>query len=183
MRSSSVPCKFCIHTIAEVSSAELRENLTFYLFNNRYGENFCRSTRRAFVAIVSNIALVALVTFLGDIIQRFGQVLITLAAMLFCWIWIDNSPEFGFGGDDQLYSFATPVAVTGILSWFTAGEVLSVYSIAVDTILLSYVQDKRLSDYRENHKRKAKPSLEATMSKHELRDPQLIREASSFTIH
>jgi len=148
-----------------------------------YGTSFCTSTRKAFFTITSNIAQVALVTFLGDIIQRFGQLLITLCAGFSCWLVIDRDPKYGFGGESQLNSVMLPVLVTMFLAWFISAEVLSVYDITVDTILLSFCQDKRLKRYKENYHERSPAAVSGFMKKHKLKDKRMIRQASLSTFY
>jgi len=154
-----------------------------YIMCTIYGKNFCGSTRMAFVTIAENIAQVAMVTFLGDVIQRFGQILITILAGFSCWIYIDNSPQYGFGGDLQLNSQMFPVLVTMLLSWFISAEILSVYDITVDTLLISFCQDQRLSKQVSGHEKKSSPQMREFIGTNELKDKKLIRSASSFTMN
>jgi choline transporter-like protein 2/4/5 len=116
-----------------------------FIMSSMYGENFCTSARMAFSTIMSNLAQVALVNFLGDIILRFGQFFITITACFACWLYLDHDPRYGFGGSLELHTFWFPVLVTALLAWFVGNEVLSVYDITVETLLLQYCQDIKLS--------------------------------------
>ncbi|GBG24016.1 Choline transporter-like protein 5 [Hondaea fermentalgiana] len=153
-----------------------------FIYTVMFGGSFCVSTKMAFSAMVTNVAQVALVTFLGDLIQRFGQILITMISGLTCWVWIDQ-PEYAFGGEKQLYSFITPIATSMFLAWFAAAQVLAAYDITVDCLLMSYLQNKRMAKYKESHKARSTPGLDAFMAKHELKDPKLIRQASTITFN
>lgn len=115
-----------------------------------YGESFCTSTRKAFYTVTSNLAQVALVTFLGDLILRFGQILITLMAAFACWVYLDNRPEYDFGGNLELNTFWFPTLLSGALGWFVANECLSIYDITVDTLLISFCQDQKLKRHMED---------------------------------
>lgn len=126
-----------------------------YYMTMLYGTSFCTSTRMAFTAFASNLIQVATVTFLGDIILRFGQVFIVGTSMLVSYLLLDGSRTFQIGGERELSSIIFPVFLTMLLSWFMAKQVLSVYQVAIDTILLSYCQDKKLLKYR-NKRRKPK---------------------------
>lgn len=88
------------------------------------------------------------VTFLGDIILRFGQILVTVIAGFSAWVYLDGAPEFNIGGSLQLSSFIFPVFITMVLAWFVAYEIFNVYDVAVDTILISYCQDRKLVKIR-----------------------------------
>lgn len=115
-----------------------------YIISALYGESFCTSTRQAFYTITANITQVALVTFLGDLILRFGQILISLMAAFSCWVYLDNRPEYNLGGSLELNTFWFPTFLAGALGWFVANECLSIYDITVDTLLMSFCQDQKL---------------------------------------
>lgn len=152
-----------------------------FIWSAMYGTGFMTSTKNSFFAITSNIALVAMVTFLGDVIQRFGQLFATLLSGMAVWVWLDYDPQFGFGGENQLNSFVFPVLITMFFAWFIAAEILSVYDVTVDTILLSYVQDKRLKKFKADHQERAPEELHDFMDKNKLSDPKLIKQASFNT--
>ena len=140
-----------------------------------YGKSFCTSSKLAFFAIAHNLAQVATVTFLGDIIVRFGQLLVTLLSGLISWYWLAVDPQFSFGGASELDSFAVPVVVVMLFAWIIAGEILSIYDVAVDTILLSWCQDKKLFSLRgKQHKENKRTfeQMEKFVSKHGLTDEE-----------
>lgn len=139
-----------------------------------YGKSFCTSSKLAFFAIAHNLAQVATVTFLGDIIVRFGQLLVTLLSGLVAWYWLALDPQFSFGGENELDSFVVPVVVVMLFAWIIAGEILTIYDVAVDTILLSWCQDKKLFALRgKKHKhQKTYESMEKFVSKHGFTDEE-----------
>ena len=68
------------------------------------------------MTLTSNLAVVATITFLGDIILRFGQIFITTLAGLAVWAYLDNTPEYNFGGKLELNTFWFPTFVTMVLA-------------------------------------------------------------------
>ncbi len=147
-----------------------------------YGDPFCASARKSFGCVASNIAQVAMVTFLGDIIERFGQLLMTLSAGLACWVWIDRDPAYGLGGERELSSTSAPVGFTMLIAWFVAAEVMSVYDVACDCILLSYCQDRRLRQLKPSYQERSPEAIKDFYAKHELKDQELIKQAASRTV-
>jgi len=113
-----------------------------------YGAGFCTASKMAFFAILHNLRTVAAVTFLGDIIFRFGQLLVMSVSALLCWAYLSNEAEFGFGGENELTSFGPPIILVLYLSAVFSREILSIFDIAADTILLAYCQDKKRLDLR-----------------------------------
>ena len=122
-----------------------------FIMTAMYGDPFCVATKNAFFTISANLAQVATITFLGDIIIRFGQVLISMTAALACWVYLDSFPEYSVGGDLELNTFSWPVFLCWVIAWFVSHEVLSIYDIAVDTILLSFCQDTKLAKHKSGH--------------------------------
>lgn len=132
-----------------------------------YGGSFCESTREAFITLSSNLAQVATITFLGDIILRFGQVLVTTVAGLCCWAYLDNNEDYFFGGKKELNSYWFPTLLTVILAWFSVAEVLGIYDIAVDTLLLQFCQDKKLQKLKADHTNMTSQRMESFVDKHD----------------
>jgi choline transporter-like protein 2/4/5 len=149
-------CVHCLLKCLEYCIKFISRNA--YIVSALYGESFCTSTRQAFYTITSNLAQVALVTFLGDLILRFGQILITLMAAFCCWLYLDNRPEYDFGGALELNTFWFPTFLAGALGWFVANECLSIYDITVDTLLISFCQDQKLKKHMEEKHKTLKQS-------------------------
>jgi len=130
-----------------------------------YGEPFCTSAKMAFSTVMHNLLQVGTVTFLGDIVVRFGQFLITMSAAMCCWLYLDHDPEFGYGGALELNSFWWPTCVTAFLAFFVAHEMLSLYSITVDTLLLCYCQDTKLAALKPDHQQQPNRKIDDFIDK------------------
>lgn len=134
-----------------------------------YGGGFCESAADAFITLASNMAQVATITFLGDIILRFGQILVTAVAGLACWAYLDSTPAYNFGGDYELHSFWWPTMLTMVVAWFGSAECLGIYDVAVDTILLQFCQDKKLARARNDHEQLTSQRFGSFIEKHDAR--------------
>ena len=64
------------------------------------------------------------------------------------------------GGAREVTNQWFPVLCTGLLGWFVGQAMLSVYSIAIDTILLSYCQDHHLGRKSHTHTVRAPKELD-----------------------
>jgi len=124
-----------------------------------YGESFCPSAKHAFETLASNIAQVALVTFLGDVILRFGQIFIALTSGFACWVYLDTRPEYGLGGALELSTHWFPTLIATGLGWYAANETLAIYDITVETLLLSFCQDQKLRKAKADHQMKTSKSF------------------------
>lgn len=151
-----------------------------YIITVLYGTPFCQSARMAFSAVATNIAQVATITFLGDIIVRFGQLFIAFTAGFMAWTIFDGSPAYNIGGDKELSSNVFPTMVTGTLAWYVGREVLAVYDVCIDTILISYCQDRKLVKLRHKHHTEvvAHENLKKFVNRHKLTEEKFNRQAN-----
>jgi len=147
-----------------------------FIYCAMYGSGFCSSAIGATMTISSNLTQVALVTFLGDIITRFGQLLISLSAAVACFVLIELDDDFQFGGSQQLSSTITPIFATAVLAWFISAEVLGIYDITVATILLSYCQDNKLQKFKPGHQLHPHTSLDQFFERHAVTDSKQIKD-------
>lgn len=142
-----------------------------FVVTGLYGKNFCMSTKAAFGLIMANMAQVATLNFLSDIIVKLGQVGIAASAALLAWLIFENDEAYGRDGDKELDAQWFPVLCTAILAWPVGKAVLSIYSIAIDTILVSYCQDNNLGR-KAGHSTRTSPELEAFVKQEQgARDP------------
>jgi len=141
----------------------------------------------AFFAIAHNLAQVATVTFLGDIIMRFGQLLISALCGLICWYVLDNDPKYQFGGEKELSAFWFPVLLCMILAFILARSVLAIYDVAVDTILLSYCQDRKRLDLRgkipTEDELKSSQRFNTFIEKNKMTDEEFNNQQTAYSIH
>ena len=123
------------------------------------------------------MAQVATITFLGDIIVRFGQLFVTCFAAFTAWVILDGSPQFSIGGEKELNSTVFPTMVTATLAWYVSREVLAVYDVCIDTILISYCQDRKLVKMRHAHHQElvAHDNLKKFVNRHKLSEKEFSR--------
>merc|ERR1712232_550449 len=98
------------------------------------------------------------------------------------WVIIDGTPDFQFGGDQELNYLWFPVILVGLLAWFISHEILGLYDTAVDTILLNFCQDRKLNKLKKNHETKTNPKLSEFVQKHSIKDMELQRQYSEHGI-
>lgn len=150
-----------------------------YIMTMLYGTSFCTSTKMAFTAFAQNLIQVATVTFLGDIILRFGQMFIVATSVFISFVVLDGSSDYQLGGEKELSSIVFPVFITAFLSFFMAKQVLSVYNVAIDTILLSYCQDKKLIGVRNKRRRmKAHKDMQLFVENNKPEEDEFMRQPS-----
>ena len=113
------------------------------------------------------MASVALVTFLGDLILRFGQIFITLTSGFSAYMWFTTHPEwYGVGGDMELNSIWWPTFLTSLLAYYLGGAALSIYDLAIETLLVCFCLDSKLKKFKKNHELKTSESYKKFLATH-----------------
>src|SRR5690606_24267102 len=117
-----------------------------------YGHGFIKSSKMAFYAIASNFAQVGTVAFLGGVVTRIGQIMVTVFCSLIAFSMLNAELQ---SPTKALTSIAAPFIFVVIFSFIISGVIMNIYDVAVDTLLVSYCQDKkRLTQRGEEGERK-----------------------------
>ncbi|XP_030851510.1 choline transporter-like protein 1 isoform X3 [Strongylocentrotus purpuratus] len=102
------------------------------------GDGFCSSAAKAFTVLLSNALRVAAINCVGDFVLFLGKLMVVaITAAIGVAI---------MGTMQQLMFYAVPVVVACIFAYIIAGTMLSVYEMAVDTLLLCFCEDARVND-------------------------------------
>lgn len=127
-----------------------------FIITGMYGTSFCTSSVRAFFAILKNLAQVSTVQFFGEIIVRFGQILVTVSAGLFAVALLDVEVSAASASDAvDVASVVPAILIVMVMGFVISGGVLNIYDVAVDTLMLSYILDKkRLKQRGEEYKQR-----------------------------
>jgi Plasma-membrane choline transporter len=113
-------------------------NKNAYIMVAIKGENFCTSAQRAFTLLLSNILRVGAVNAISDFLMFLGKLFITMSVTLAAAWALSSDPEITF--------WAIPVLVICLISFFVAQAFMTVYDMAIDTILLSFCEDVEVND-------------------------------------
>ncbi|GAM17171.1 hypothetical protein SAMD00019534_003460 [Acytostelium subglobosum LB1] len=131
-----VSCLNCIFGCFERFIKFLDKNA--YIMIAIYGYSFCKGARRGFSLIVSNVLRVAAVGVISSFILFLGRVFITVltvGASLYLFMEVDHD---GF--------YIAPVILIGFIAFFISGGFMSVYDMAIDTMLLCFCEDCERND-------------------------------------
>jgi choline transporter-like protein 2/4/5 len=109
-----------------------------YIVIALHGWGFCKSTRAALAFIMGHIAQVGIVNVIAAFLITLGKVAIFTTCGGVSYLVLGAMYD---GTDEQLTSMAVPVGFTVLLSFFVATAFLSVYAMAIDTILLCFCED------------------------------------------
>eukprot|EP00736_Rhodelphis_marinus_P003564 Rmarinus@m.19045 len=121
-------------------------NRNAYIIIAIKGSSFCGAAMEAFKLILGNITQIAAVNLISQFLLILGKLFISVSAAVFCFLYIDNADEYASGGSKELSSPFLPVFVCFLAALLVAYGFLSVYSMAIDTILLSFCLDRKLHE-------------------------------------
>jgi len=136
-------CKCCLWCL---------EKFMRFLNRNAYimcaikSTNFCRSAKEAFNLIMRNLVRVVVLDSVVDFLLFLGKIVIVMATGVASYfVFSGQIPEI----KDQIPSlnyFFTPIVFIVIGSYLIASAFFSVYSMAVDTLLLCFLEDLERND-------------------------------------
>jgi choline transporter-like protein 2/4/5 len=137
-----------------------------YIFAAIKGDSFLSSGRRVFGLIMQHGTAFAVVNVLGVLIVTLGKVLIAVLSAFIAYLILDNYSAFQAGGKDQLSSTWLVILVVLFFGYATGAAFMSVFDIAVDTVLVCYVTDcdenkERGGEAAPVHFKKVRPGLSA----------------------
>ena len=112
-----------------------------YIYVALKGEGFLASGRRVFSLITQHGAVFAVVNVLGVLIVTLGKVLIAVISAFVAYLIVENYAIFQAGGAQQLSSSWLVILVTLFFGYATGSAFMSVFDVAVDTVLVCYVTD------------------------------------------
>lgn len=109
-----------------------------YVMIGVYGYSFCTSARRGFKIIVNNPLRVGAINCVNIFVMFLGKLFITLITTIAAFVYLKNYTNLNF------YYF--PLGFIAIWSFVVACIVVSIYDMAVHTILFCFVEDEARND-------------------------------------
>lgn len=103
-----------------------------------YGKNFCTSAKNAFFLIMRNILRVAVLDKVTDFLLFIGKLSITAG--------MGVASFFFFRKDEDLNYYLAPVIIIIIAAYVVATAFFGVYSMAIDTVFLCFLEDSERHD-------------------------------------
>ena len=128
-------CKCCFYCL-ESWLKYLNRNA--YIITAVYGNSFCGGARRAFDLLFRNIARVVVLDKVTDFILFIGKLMVVALVLLASMAMLRSIPPTL---DQDLNYQIVPIFVIILSTYAIASSFFSVYSMAVDTIFLSFLED------------------------------------------
>lgn len=112
-----------------------------YIFSAVTNTSFCASGKQVFSLITKNAATLAIVNIIGEMLMFLGKIFIAMAGGWCAFAIMDNYPGFKYNEPNYIYSQWIVILVTVFFAYAVATSFMSVFDMAVDTVLVCYVID------------------------------------------
>ncbi|KAK3907531.1 Choline transporter-like protein 4, partial [Frankliniella fusca] len=136
-----------------------------YIMCAVHGKNFCVSAKDAFNLLMRNVIRVVVIDKIMDFVFFMGKLLITAVVCTAIYFSLLQWPP-----DPKLNYNAVPITVTGVGSFLIASVFFGVYSVAVDTLFLCFLEDCERNDGSAAKPYYMSPSLMRIFGKKNRRD-------------
>jgi len=113
-------------------------NRNAYIMTAVYGYSFCKAGRKSFKLLISNAVRAGTLDKVTDFILFLGKLIIVALVTVAAYFSLENSTDL-FAAELN-YKLA-PLIVIPIITYAIASCFFSVYSMAVDTIFLCFLED------------------------------------------
>ena len=114
-------------------------NRNAYIMTAIEGTSFCNSAWNALALMVKNVAAVATVNIVGDIMLVLGKLVVALGSGTIAFLMLD-ADTFNYG-DEKVSSPLFIVIVVVLFAFIIANVFMSIVELGIDTILLCYCKD------------------------------------------
>jgi len=128
-------CLYCIEKCMKYI------NKHAYIITAVRGNSFCPAAMKAFWLIARNIRLIFALALVSEYVIFIGKMLIIFGTGCLSYVYMERSFT------TEVNSLAGPCLMVMVLAYFTAGMFMSVYSMAIDTMLHCYIADKEMNEH------------------------------------
>ncbi|KAM7363295.1 choline transporter-like 2 isoform 1-T5 [Cochliomyia hominivorax] len=132
-------CMKCFFWLLESFLRFLSKNA--YIMCAIHGKNFCTSAKDAFNLTMRNFLRVITLDKVTDFLFFMSKLLITGGAGVATYFFLLNNPSI-----IQLHYLAVPTAIVALCAFLITSVFFSVYSMAVDTLFLCFLEDIERND-------------------------------------
>ncbi|XP_055842030.1 choline transporter-like 2 isoform X3 [Episyrphus balteatus] len=119
-------------------------NKNAYIMCAIHGKNFCASAKDSFNLLMRNFLRVVAVDKVTDFLFFLSKLLLTGAAGVGTYYYLENRPS-----DPPLNYVAVPITIVVIATFLITSVFFGVYSMAVDTLFLCFLEDCERNDGSE----------------------------------
>ncbi|XP_060561475.1 choline transporter-like protein 2 [Ruditapes philippinarum] len=121
-------------------------NKNAYILIAIYGKNFCASAKDAFFLIMRNVVRVVVLDKVTDFVLFISKLLCVSAVGVAAFFFFNGDISYLSDYVPKLNYFFTPVILVILGTYLIASCFFSVYSMAVDTLFLCFLEDLEMND-------------------------------------
>ncbi|KAK3576036.1 hypothetical protein CHS0354_005192 [Potamilus streckersoni] len=121
-------------------------NKNAYILTAIHGKNFCSAAKDAFLLILRNVVRVVVVDKVTDFLLFIGKLVIVGGVTAASFFFFDGRIEFLSTYKPTLNFYFVPIVIVAIGSYIVSSCFFSVYSMAVDTLFLCFLEDLERND-------------------------------------
>ncbi|OQR86970.1 choline transporter-like protein [Achlya hypogyna] len=125
-------CLWCLHKVVKFLSSN------GYILIAMKGGSFCHAIVDAFNLVAANLGRIGTQSLVATYVLLLGKILVTTGCTLGMY-------AYETANDIKLSSPFPPLVATGVLSYAIASIFLSVFDVAVNTVLLSICEDEKIN--------------------------------------
>lgn len=121
-------------------------NKNAYILIAVHGRNFCTAAKDGFLLIMRNVLRAAILDKVCDFLMLVSKLLITAATGAIAYFWFNQEVPVVEEYVPELHYFLSPVVLVVIGTYLIVDCFFDVYSMAVDTIFLCFLEDIERND-------------------------------------
>ncbi|XP_060079903.1 choline transporter-like protein 2, partial [Ylistrum balloti] len=139
-----VKCLKCCFWCLEKCVKFLNRNA--YIIVAVYGKNFCSAAKDAFFLILRNVVRAVVLDKLTDYVLFLSKLVVTAAIGVGSYFWFQGKVDFFANYVPTLNFYITPIVIVIIGTFLITCAFFSVYTMAVDTLFLCFLEDLEMHD-------------------------------------
>ncbi|XP_055898138.1 choline transporter-like protein 2 isoform X2 [Biomphalaria glabrata] len=121
-------------------------NKNAYILIAIHGRNFCTAAKDGFLLIMRNVLRAAVLDKVCDFLMLISKLMVTGAIAVIAFFWFQKKVPFFEKVVPEMNYFLFAVVLVVIGTYLIADSFFDVYSIAVDTIFLCFLEDSERND-------------------------------------
>ncbi|XP_069121445.1 choline transporter-like protein 2 [Argopecten irradians] len=139
-----VKCLKCFFACLEKLIKFLNRNA--YIMTAVYGKNFCTAAKDAFFLIMRNVVRAVVLDKVTDYVLFLSKLMVTAAIGVGAYFWFQGKVSLFTEFIPVLNYYLTPVIVVILGTYLITCCFFSVYTMAVDTLFLCFLEDLEMHD-------------------------------------
>ncbi|XP_041370892.1 choline transporter-like protein 2 [Gigantopelta aegis] len=152
-------CFWCLEKILKFI------NKNAYIMTSIYGLNFCSAAKEGFFLIMRNIIRTLVLDRVADFIMLVSKLMVTGAVGVGAFFWFQAKIPFFENFVPTLTYYLVPVIILIIGTFLIATTFFNVYSMAVDTLFLCFLEELERKDQSQNGKEYMSKGLKRILKK------------------